>query len=135
MQKNLAQVDIGPTATIAAAAGDDFYWRCELEGEWYVRRASVLPGIDVTANGTNHCTYTLTNVTLGVELSTTCTIAARSYIATNSVAGTPEAVTTPTGNNARVRKGDVLKLAIAKVGTGVNSRSRFHLGLEQSPVV
>lgn len=135
MQKNVEQVEIGPTATVAAAAGDDFYWRCELEGEWYVRRASFLPGIAVTANGTHYCTYTLTNVTLGTELSTTVTIATRSYAATSSVAGTPEAVTTPTGNSARIRKGDVLKLAISKSGSGVDSRSRFLLGIEQSPVV
>lgn len=122
-----AEIVIGPTAaSIAAGTSADMYIQFNAPGKWMIERVRFLPEIAVTADGTNYTVYTLTNATQ------TQTIGARSYAATNSVAGTPETVTTPTGLAAVVSQGDVLKLAVASAGTGVASRSRFVVSLKRA---
>ena len=55
-------------------------------------------------------------------------------VATNSVAGTAESVTTPTGAAAVLTQGDTLKLAKTDPGTGLAARGYFELELEQAPL-
>jgi len=128
MGSQYAQIDIGPTVVIAAGTSDDIYMPFMLPGRYLIEQIRFMPSDAVTANGTNFTAYTLTNVTAST------TIATRSYAATNSVAGTVETVTLPTGLAAVVSAGDVLRLQIASSGTGVASQSRFHLRLLEAPL-
>ena len=82
----------------------------------------------MTANGANYTVFTLTNATQ------TQTIATRSYASGNSVAGTPEAQTAPSGAAAVITQNDVLKLAKTDPGTGLAARGKFILHLEQAPL-
>lgn len=124
---NYYEIVMGPTAaSIAAGTSADMYHTFGLPGKWVIERVRFVPEIAVTANGTNYTAYTLTNETQSQ------TIGSRSYAATNSVAGTAETVTTPTGLAAVVSQGDSLKLAVASAGTGVASRSRMILSLRRA---
>lgn len=120
------EIVMGPTASISAGTSADFYHPFGLPGKWLIERVRFVPDIAVTANGTNYTVYTVTNVTAST------TIGARSYAATNSVAGTVETVTTPAGSAAVVAQGDVLKLEVASAGSGVASRSRMILSLRMA---
>lgn len=128
MSVNFAQIDIGPDTSVAADTERDWYAQFLLPGKWLIKTVTWLPHDAVTANGTNYCVFTLTNATQSQ------TIATRSYAATNSVAGTPESVTTPTGLAAVVSQSDVLKLAKTDPGTGLAARGRFVLHLERLPL-
>jgi hypothetical protein len=122
------QFMLGPTATVTATTAIDFYQPFLLPGKWLIKAVRFIPDIAVTANGTNFCTYTLTNVTASTTIGT------RSYAATDSVAGTGEAVTLPAGLAAVITDGDVIKLAITSAASGVASRSRFVVEVERAPL-
>lgn len=118
-------VTIGPTATIAAGTGADFYWVSRLPGKWKIVDADFVPDIAMTANGTNYTTHTLTNVTKSLTIFT------RSHAAADSAVGTPEAQTVTAGLAELVSDGDVLKFAKAETGTGLGARARAVLVLQQ----
>lgn len=128
MSTRYAQFVIGPDTSVAADTERDWYRKFRLPGKWLIKAVDWVPHDAVTANGTNYTVFTLTNVTA------TTTIATRSYIATNSVAGTPEAQTLPTGLAAVLADGDVIKLAKTDPGTGLAARGFFELQLEQAPL-
>jgi len=125
---NYHQITIGPDTQVAADTERDWYHRFVLPGKWQIKSISWLPHDAITANGTNYCVFTLTNATQ------TQTIGTRSYAATDSVAGTPEAVTTPTGLAGVITQNDVLKLAKTDPGTGLAARGQFCLYLERLPL-
>jgi hypothetical protein len=116
------------TAAETADTERDYFARHMLPGKWLIKSVTWLPDIAVTANGTNYSVLTLTNATASQTIGT------RSYIATDSVAGTPETVTLPTGLAAVVNDGDVLKLAKTTPGTGVAIRGKMIVELEQAPL-
>lgn len=130
MRPEQRTIVLGPNATIAATGTADQYRTWTEDGEWWIRSVKAIPDIAVTAHASNWSKYTLTNET------TSQTIATRSYDSDdgqgNSVAGTPETLTTPTGTAARVVKNDKLKLAVTSNGTGVDTRTRFEVVLERA---
>jgi hypothetical protein len=125
---NYAQLDIGPQTQVAANTESDWYRQFRLPGKWLIKSVRWVPHDAITADPTNYCVFTLTNATAST------TIGARSYAATNSVAGTPESVTLPTGLAAVIAQGDVLKLAKTDPGTGLAARGEFSLELERLPL-
>lgn len=122
------QIRIGPDTQVAADTERDWYQRFSMPGKWLIKSVYWLPHDAITANGTNYCVFTLTNATQSQ------TIATRSYAATNSVAGTAESQTTPTGAAAVLTQGDVLKLAKTDPGTGLAARGEFVLEIEFAPL-
>lgn len=129
MGPNYAEIVMGPAETaVAADTEKDWYYRFPHPGKWQVKSVYWVPNDAVTANGTNYAVMTLTNVTQ------TQTIATRSWAATNSVAGTAEQQTTPTGLAGVVAQGDTLKLAKTDPGTGLAIRGQFVVELERLPL-
>lgn len=128
MGAKYAQITIGPDTSVAADTERNWYTQCLLPGKWLVKKLYWVPHDAVTANGTNYTVFTLTNDTQ------TQTIGTRSYAATNSVAGTAEEVTLPTGLAAVVTQLDVIKLAKTDPGTGLAARGQFVIMLEQAPL-
>lgn len=129
MGAKYAEIEIGThTASETADTAADYYTIFTLPGKYLIKSVYWVPEIAVTADGTNYSVLTLTNATAST------TIATRSYIATNSVAGTAEVQTLPTGLAAVVAQGDVIKLAKTTPGTGVAVRGRYVVGLEQAPL-
>lgn len=122
------QFAMGPTATVAAGTSIDFYMPFLLPGKWQITSVRFVPDIAVTANATNYTAYTMTNVTASTTIGT------RSYAATDSVAGTVETVTTPTGLAAVISENDVIKLAVLSAASGVASRSRVVVECERRPL-
>lgn len=116
------------TAAETADTERDYFIRNLLPGKWLIKAITWLSDIAVTANGTNHSVLTLTNATASQ------TIGIRSYIATDSVAGTPESLAVPTGLAAVVNDGDVLRLAKTTPGTGVAIRGKMIVEIEQAPL-
>lgn len=120
------QITIGPDTQVAADTTRDWYLPIVLPGKWLIESVKWMPHDAITADNTNYCVFTLTNATASQ------TIATRSYAATNSVAGTVESVTTPTGLAAVVAQGDTLKLAKTDPGSGLAARGAFSLLLRQA---
>lgn len=115
---------IGPDTQIAANTEIDYYTKFLLPGKWEIEDIEWVPQDAITANGANYCVFTLTNVTQSQ------TIATRSYVSTDSVAGTPETPTTVGTGLARViSEGDVIKLAKTDPGTGLAARGHFVMAL------
>jgi hypothetical protein len=82
-----------------------------------ITAVSFVPSAAVTADGTNYSIYTLTNKTTGAG---TTSIATRSWIATNSVASTPEAMTlSGTAANLDVAAGDSVEVVKTHSGNGL----------------
>lgn len=127
MPSRLEQFTIGIETSVGADTERDWYRVFRLPGKWLIKSVYWIPHDAVTANGTNYTVFTLTNATQSQ------TIVTRSYAATNSVAGTAEEQTTPTGLAAVLTKGDTLKLAKTDPGTGLAARGYFELELEQIP--
>src|SRR5262245_28339017 len=124
-----AEIRIGPDqVAVAADTERDYYRQFTLPGKWLIKAVRWVPEDNVTADPTNYCTLTVTNATQ------TQTIGTRSYAATNSVAGTPETITTPTGLAAVLTQFDVIKLAKADPGTGLAVRGEFVISLERMPL-
>lgn len=128
MPSRVAQIEIGPDTQVAADTERDWYHQLLLPGKWQITSLYWLPHDAITANGTNYCVFTLTNATASTTIGT------RSYAATNSVAGTAESVTLPTGAAAVISNLDVIKLAKTDPGTGLAARGRFIMLLEQRPL-
>lgn len=75
------------------------------------------PGAAITANGSNYFTLTVRNRQTGAG---TVVPATRSYIATNSVSTTPEALTlSTTATDLQVAASDVLTAHFTHTGTGL----------------
>lgn len=127
-RQSYAYIKMGPDTSVAADTERDWYEKFLLPGKWLVRAVWWIPHDAVTANGTNYTVFTLTNVTAST------TIVTRSYAATNSVAGTAEEQTLPTGAAATIADGDMLKLAKTDPGTGLAARGQFVLKLEAAPL-
>lgn len=132
MGAKYAQVVIETSTGAETAATDiDYYQSFLLPGKWLVKKVVWVPEIAVTTDTTNYSVMTLTNVTAST------TIATRSYLSptfADSVAGTPEVQTLPTGLAAVISENDVLKLAKTTPGTGVAIRGKMVLSLEQAPL-
>jgi hypothetical protein len=129
MSAKYAEIRIGPSqVAVAADTERDWYVQFTQPGKWIIKAVRLMPMDAVTAHGTNYCTLTLTNATQSQ------TIGARSYAATDSVAGTPETVTTPTGLAGVVTQYDVLKLAKLDPASGLAFRGEFVVSLEQAPL-
>lgn len=124
-----AECTLGPTATLTATTAADYYYEWPHEGTWYITKVVAIPDIAVTAHASNWSKYTLTNVTQST------TIGARSYDSDDgqgdSVAGTIETLTAPTGDARRLVKGDKLKLAVTSAASGVASRTRMQVQAER----
>jgi hypothetical protein len=120
------QITIGPDTQVAADTTRDWYLPFVLPGKWLIESVKWMPHDAITADGTDYCVFTLTNATQ------TQTIGTRSYAATDSVAGTVESITTPTGLAAVLTQGDTLKLAKTDPGTGLAARGAFSLLLRQA---
>lgn len=109
----------GPVADVAAGTGGS--WGIRVPGptgaKYRIESAFLFPDLAITANGTNYSVYTLANAT------TSTTIGSRSYIATNSVALTPEAITVAAAA-AEVTAGDILSWAKVETASGLAGRPR-----------
>jgi hypothetical protein len=125
---NYAEIKIGTSAVVAANTEIDIFTQFTQPGKWLIKAVRHIPSAAATADPTNYHTLTLTNETQSQ------TIGARSLAATNSVAGTPETITTPTGLAAVVNQFDVIKLAKLDPGTGLAWRGEFVISLEQAPL-
>lgn len=75
---------------------------------------ALIPSASITADGTNYAVYTLTRHTAAAAAATTAT---RSWIATNSVALTEEAMTLGAGVSMAVN--DTLTIIKTAAGTGL----------------
>lgn len=83
-----------------------------------VTRVEIVPRAAITANATNFAVYTLQD--RGGQLSGSTPVAARSWAATNSVAGTKEQATlNSTPANREVKAGDQFQLVRSIGGTGL----------------
>jgi hypothetical protein len=83
-----------------------------------VLKVEIVPRAAITANGTNFATYTLQNK--GPTGAGSTVVATRSWAATNSVAGTKEAMTlSGTPANLELKAGDQLQLARSVGGSGL----------------
>ena len=128
MSIQYTQLVIGPTAVVAADTEADWYLPFLLPGKWLIKSVKVIPDAAVTANGTNYAVFTVTNATQSTTIGT------RSWAATDSVAGTAETVTTPTGLAAVLTEGDTIKLAKTDPGTGLAIRARVVIFAERYPL-
>lgn len=117
------QIDLGPTAAVAAGTGDVWYHRFGLPGKWRVLSAHLIPHNAQTANGTNYSTYTAANVTKGTTIGT------RAYSATDSTAGAAESILASGAHE--VDSGDVLSWTKAESGTGLAGHNTLSLVLER----
>jgi hypothetical protein len=82
-----------------------------------VTGAKFIPSAAITADGTNYSVYTLTNKVAGAGSTS---MATRSWIATNSAASTPEAMTlSGTAANLLVGAGDNIEVVKTHGGTGL----------------
>lgn len=115
---------IGPTAQVGAATAFTWYHRHGLPGRWRVVTVHLIPDEAQTANGTNFSTYTLAK--------NGTTLGSRSYAATNSVAGTAEAITpSASGTTLELVEGDVLSWAKTVGGTGLAGTNRVQVVIER----
>lgn len=101
-----------------ATLGTDDNWPL-----WYapnkvkVTGVTFVPSAAITANGTHYSVYTLTRYTAGASGTT---VATRSWIATDSVAETPEAFTlSATAANLVLAAGDTLSMVKTHGGNGL----------------
>jgi hypothetical protein len=114
VQNERVRGEIGPTAAVAAGTGDVWFYRVvgPTGAKYRIDSAHLMPHNAVTANGTNYSTYTFKNET------TTVTLATRAYSATDSVAGTAEALTVAAAG-VEVTAGDVLSWTKAETASGL----------------
>lgn len=99
----------------AASTGNLPVWRAPLKCT--VTAVTIVPSAAITADGTNYAIYTLTRHTAG---ATATSVATRSWIATNSVALTEEAMTlSGTAANLLLAAGDTLTAIKTVAGTGL----------------
>lgn len=106
-----------PSTAMAAAGTDkeDVVFRAPFN--LTITAVDWTPSAAVTANGTNFTVVSLRNRTTGAG---TALPATRSYIATNSVACTPEAMTlSATAADLLVAAGDVLTVQMLHTASGV----------------
>lgn len=96
----------------AASTGNLPVFRAKYDGT--VTAVAIVPSAAITADGTNYAVYTLTRHTAGASAATTAT---RSWIATNSVALTEEAMTL--GAGVALTAGDTLTMIKTAAGTGL----------------
>lgn len=113
------QITLGPAAAVTGA--DVWYTRFGLPGRWRFASVHLMPNNAQTANGTNFATYTLAR---GAT-----TVATRSYAATDSVAGTAEALTPAAG--VEVVAGDIISWTKADSGTGLAGHNTCDIVLER----
>lgn len=106
------------TVPIQATLGTDDNWSVWTPPfNCTVVSVKFVPNAAVTADGTNYSIYTLTNKGSGAG---TTSIATRSWIATNSVASTPESMTlSGTAANLDLTAGDNIEMVKTHSGNGV----------------
>lgn len=110
----LAQMRI-PSHGNAASTGNKLAWRAPRKCT--VTAAALVPDAAITADGTNYAIYTLTRHTAGASATT---VATRSWIATNSVALTEEAMTlSATAANLVLAEGDTLTVVKTVAASGL----------------
>lgn len=115
----------GLTATLAAGSAVDLYFKfLDRDGQYYVRKAWLIPDIDVATNATDYITVGL-SIVGGSALVTS-----RSTAATGLTAGTLEEMTVATG--AVIKYGDVVKFSVGNAASGKANRCRIALELEQA---
>ncbi len=99
----------------AASTGNLPAWVAPFNVE--VTAAQLVPAAAITADGTNYAIYTLTRHTAGASATT---VATRSWIATNSVALTPESMTlSGTAANLLLTAGDTLSIVKTVAASGL----------------
>lgn len=118
------RVVLGPTVAVAAGTGATWRDRIDNPGKYIIESAYLMPDDAQTANGTNYSTYTLNNVTKSAVIAT------RAYSATDSVAGTAEALSV-TASAAQVDSGDVLSWVKAETASGLAGRNRVIVTLRR----
>lgn len=122
VQNQLLAITLGPTAQVGAGTAFTWTWTNQLPGRWYIEAASLVPDEAQVANVTNFSTYTLAK--------NGTSVASRAYSATNSVAGTPEALTL-TELQREIGPGDELTWAKTNGGTGLAGTNRVDLVLRR----
>lgn len=101
-----------------ATLGTDDNWPVfQAPAKLTITGVTFIPSAAITADGTNYSIYTLTNKVAGAGSTS---VATRSWIATNSVASTPEAMTlSATAANLVVAADDSLEVVKTHGGTGL----------------
>lgn len=114
VQNERIRLEWGPAANTAGGTPD--VWYCRVPGptgaKYKIESAHLMPHNAITANGTNFATMTLRNETTSTD------IASRSHAATNSVAGTAEALTVAAAAT-EITAGDVLSWTKAETASGM----------------
>lgn len=99
----------------ASSTGNLPAWQAPLACE--ITGVKLVPAAAITADGTNYSIYTLTRHTAGASAAA---VATRSWIATNSVAVTPEAMTlSGTAANLLLAAGDTLSIVKTVAASGL----------------
>lgn len=101
----------------ATAGTDDNWpvWQAPLKCQ--ITAVKFVPSANITANGTNYSTYTLTRYTAGASGAT---VATRAWSATDSVAETPEALTlSGTAANLLLAADDTLSVVKTHAASGL----------------
>lgn len=107
-----------PVTAMAAAATDNEQLGWVVPFKAKITGVTWVPGAAVTANGTNYSVLTVRN--RKADASGAALPASRSYIATNSLAFVPEAMTlSGTASDLLLAAGDVLTVQMIHTGTGV----------------
>lgn len=101
-----------------ATLGTDDNWPLwQAPAKVQITSVSFVPSAAITANGTHYSVYTLTRYTAGASGAT---VATRSWIATDSVAETPEAMTlSATAANLLLAADDTLSIVKTHGGNGL----------------
>lgn len=125
MRPERTTVTYGMTSTLAAGSAADLYYKfLNRDGQYYVRKAWLIPDIDVATNATDY-------ITIGLSIvDGSALVTSRSTAATGLTAATPEEMTVATG--AVIKYGDVVKFSVANAASGKANRCRIALELEQA---
>lgn len=101
-----------------ATAGTDDNWPLwQAQFKCKITAVNFVPSANITADGTNYSTYTLTRYTAGASGAT---VATRAWSATDSVAKTPEAMAlSGTAANLLLAVDDTLEIVKTHGGTGL----------------
>lgn len=125
MRQERTTATFGITSTLAAGSAVDIHYKwLHRDGQYYVRKAWLIPDIDVATNATDY-------VTIGLSIvGGSALVTSRSTAATGLTGGTLEEMTVATG--AVIKYGDVVKFSVANAASGKANRCRIALELEQA---
>jgi hypothetical protein len=106
-----------PVPSQGTAGTDDNWSVFVTPAKVQITGVKFVPNAAITADGTNYSVYTLTNKGTGAA---TTAMASRSWIATNSVVSTPEAMTlNATAANLLANAGDNIEIVKTHGGSGL----------------